>query len=512
MPFSISAGVGFIALFGIAVLNGIVLIEHFKELKNDYDDMETLIKKGAADRMRAVLLTATAAALGFLPMAISTNVGAEVQRPLATVVIGGLVTSTLLTLVVLPVLYAYFGRKSKVRIPKKTILSLILICFTLGLQAQKKEHSLDELIQLAMKNNKALQASELKVKQAKTTKTTAFDLDKTYLYYNYDQNNFATNNRPLEVFGVQQDFLFPTVYFANKRVKKQQHLLEIKSYEIEKKSIQREVTAAYYNYQVEKEKERIYLKLDSLYSKYAYVAQRRFELGETNYLEKITAAAKQRQIRIQYEQSRANVNIAYKELLKLMQVSDNLLIVNEPLGKLFLESRNLSTITEVAYYRKRNDLFDAKSALEKQRLLPDLNLEYFQGTNSTLNEQLYGYQLGLKIPLFFWGKTSRIRASKIGRAIAEKETQDYEMRLKLHYEQLVSRLGKYNNTLDYYHEEGLGLSNEILETTESSFKSGEIDFFQYLQSLENGYTLQLDYLDSLNLYNQTVISLNYITL
>ena len=110
MPFSISAGVGFIALFGIAVLNGIVLIEHFKELKQkDFNDMETLIKQGAKDRLRAVLLTASAAALGFLPMAISTNAGAEVQRPLATVVIGGLVTATLLTLVVLPVLYSYFN-------------------------------------------------------------------------------------------------------------------------------------------------------------------------------------------------------------------------------------------------------------------------------------------------------------------------------------------------------------------------------------------------------------------
>ena len=114
MPFSISAGVGFIALFGIAVLNGIVLIEHFKELKlTAFDSMEALITQGAQDRMRAVLLTASAAALGFLPMAVSTSAGAEVQRPLATVVIGGLITSTLLTLVVLPVLYALFSKVRK---------------------------------------------------------------------------------------------------------------------------------------------------------------------------------------------------------------------------------------------------------------------------------------------------------------------------------------------------------------------------------------------------------------
>ncbi|MDP5096688.1 MAG: efflux RND transporter permease subunit, partial [Flavobacterium sp.] len=112
LPFSISAGVGFIALFGIAVLNGIVLIEHFKELKHQgMKDMNELILKGTTDRLRPVLLTASAAALGFLPMAISSSAGAEVQRPLATVVIGGLFTATLLTMIVLPILFKVFDGK-----------------------------------------------------------------------------------------------------------------------------------------------------------------------------------------------------------------------------------------------------------------------------------------------------------------------------------------------------------------------------------------------------------------
>jgi cobalt-zinc-cadmium resistance protein CzcA len=107
LPFSISAGVGFIALFGIAVLNGLVLIEHFNDLKKEgITAIKERVIKGSRERLRPVLLTASAAALGFLPMAISTNAGAEVQRPLASVVIGGLITATLLTLMVLPVLYA----------------------------------------------------------------------------------------------------------------------------------------------------------------------------------------------------------------------------------------------------------------------------------------------------------------------------------------------------------------------------------------------------------------------
>ncbi|MDR4498322.1 MAG: CusA/CzcA family heavy metal efflux RND transporter [Candidatus Scalindua sp.] len=116
MPFSISAGVGFIALFGVAVLNGIVLINEFNLLKKDgILDLHERVLKGTSTRLRPVILTAAVASFGFLPMAISTSAGAEVQKPLATVVIGGLITSTLLTLVVLPILYIFFERGLKNR-------------------------------------------------------------------------------------------------------------------------------------------------------------------------------------------------------------------------------------------------------------------------------------------------------------------------------------------------------------------------------------------------------------
>jgi cobalt-zinc-cadmium resistance protein CzcA len=111
MPFSISAGVGFIALFGIAVLNGVVLISYILQLRNEGAALDDAVKRGALTRLRPVLMTAAVAAFGFVPMALATSAGAEVQRPLATVVIGGLVTSTLLTLLVLPAVYAWLGNK-----------------------------------------------------------------------------------------------------------------------------------------------------------------------------------------------------------------------------------------------------------------------------------------------------------------------------------------------------------------------------------------------------------------
>jgi cobalt-zinc-cadmium resistance protein CzcA len=121
MPFSISAGVGFIALFGIAVLNGVVMVTYINELRHQGHPLEQAVREGGMTRLRPVLMTALVAALGFVPMAISHGAGAEVQRPLATVVIGGLITATLLTLLVLPLLYLRFERSNAERTPEATV-------------------------------------------------------------------------------------------------------------------------------------------------------------------------------------------------------------------------------------------------------------------------------------------------------------------------------------------------------------------------------------------------------
>ncbi|HZN10055.1 MAG TPA: CusA/CzcA family heavy metal efflux RND transporter, partial [Blastocatellia bacterium] len=121
MPFSISAGVGFIALFGVAVLNGVVMVSYINHLREGGRAVAGAVREGAEIRLRPVLMTALVASLGFIPMALATSAGAEVQRPLATVVIGGLVTSTLLTLLILPMLYGWFERGSGAEEPLASV-------------------------------------------------------------------------------------------------------------------------------------------------------------------------------------------------------------------------------------------------------------------------------------------------------------------------------------------------------------------------------------------------------
>jgi len=517
MPFSISAGVGFIALFGIAVLNGIVLIEHFKELKGkNFDSIEGLIKQGTKDRLRAVLLTASAAALGFLPMAVSTNAGAEVQRPLATVVIGGLVTATLLTLVVLPVLYAYANnikfqkRRKKKKMNKNVLILILLLVATSGFSQTKL--NLEGLMSLSLENNKGIQAGSLMVDQAEILKGTAFEFDKTNMYYQYDENNLAINNQPIRVFGVQQQFEFPTVYGAKNRLQKSNYELQKSSFEIKKKQLFQSLSITYYEYQTLQQKAKLYSTLDSVYSKFAHAANRRFELGETNYLEKVTATAKQRQITNTYSKIQQQLLTTYGQLVSLVQSDDTLQIVDEKPEKLTVLNSQGMLETESSFLNNRQELSNAQKSLEENRLLPDLNLEYFQGTNSGLGTSLYGIQLGVRIPIFFFGHSSKVKSSKIQTQITAMENTEITVAMNQRYKTLMAQLEQQTKELSYYEDEGGQLSDQILKAASGNFQNGEIDFFQYIQSLENAYDIQLNYLDVLNQYNQTVIAINYLTI
>ena len=516
LPFSISAGVGFIALFGIAVLNGIVLIEHFKQLdRKDFDSLEDLIKRGTNDRLRAVLLTASAAALGFLPMAISTNAGAEVQRPLATVVIGGLITATLLTLVVLPVLYAYVKKRKKNQSGPKNLLVAVLMVMGMmsGTKGNAQETALDAdaLISLAFENNLGLSAAQLETEASTAFINSAFNFEKAHVFYGYDQNNLARNDQPISVFGVQQDILFPTVYFAQQRVNRMNFNLKENSLEIAKKEVERKVMYSYYSVQVAQEKQQIYKRLDSLFSDFSRMAQRRFELGETNYLEKITAISKQKKMHLKYSQAQQQVILAYTELKNAVQTEDSLLVPREFSLKVPLNEVSITNSPEMAFYRNTIDKLKAEKGLEQQRFLPDISIMYFQGSNAQLNENLYGYQVGLRIPIWFGGQAQRVKSAKIAQNAAEDQAQNINLELNTRKESLYIQLQQLEAALKYYEAEGAELSEELYKTATLSFKNGEIDFYQYVLSLESAYEITVDYLDQLQRYNETVLSLNYLT-
>ena len=524
LPFSISAGVGFIALFGIAVLNGIVLIEHFKDLRKEDikpgENMDSVIIKGAVDRLRPVALTAGAAALGFLPMAISTHAGAEVQRPLATVVIGGLITSTFLTMVVLPVLFKIveveewsFSKIFNSKIFKwnkgKGIALLTIIAFFAANPLNAQNVELDNLIQTAVKNNKGIQSLLLQTQQSKANINTAFTFDKTSVYYGYDENNIAPDGLPLKVWGVGQSFLFPTVYSSQYKINKDEWKIAQTTYQIALNKLAMEVSMAYEQMVWIQQREKLYGYLDSLYTNFARAGSRKFELGETNYLEKITAEAKSKMIHTSLIKITDEKKVAYEQLSALLQTQDTVVVTSNTMELLNAPADNTAWNLYRDNLENTSALYRSRLNLERNNWLPNINIEYFRGTNVLMNGSMYGFQVGLSFPVLFGGNIAKNKAAKLDLMQWEAQRNNRETLMNSFIAQKKSALEEKYESIRYYNESGKTLSDEIIKTAEKSFSNGEIDFFQYIQSMENAANIQLDYLDNLLQYNQAYLELHY---
>ncbi|PKH68323.1 CusA/CzcA family heavy metal efflux RND transporter [Flavobacterium sp. ALD4] len=515
LPFSISAGVGFIALFGIAVLNGIVLIEHFKELKHQgMKNIDELILKGTTDRLRPVLLTAAAAALGFLPMALSSSAGAEVQRPLATVVIGGLFTATILTMVVLPVLFKVFDgkelKKAKFKKHHSDSYLILLLLSTSFAFSQKSNTELDSLIVKGIANNKNLKAYQLQVDKYQANIKSAYTFEKTNIYFNYDENNLASNNKQLNVFGAQQRFSFPTVYGAQKKVYEKEYEKEKASFEIQKNKLSLEISKVYYHIVYLQNQETMYFYLDNLYQNFSKASDRRFELGETNYLEKITAQAKFRQIKTTLFQIENDKKAHYDLLYSLIQTDKKIAIKNNSITPLFNLTEELSKTIQSIYLESVTGVYESQIKLQKQHWLPDLNLEYFRGSNKGLTQSLNGFQLGIAVPILFSGNISKSKVTQLELQSWEQHKQNEEQKMEQFVRQKKNELAKYQEAITYYNQYGKKLSDEIIKVANLSYKHGEIDFFQYIQSLENATTIQVEYLDNVLQFNKTQLDSQYL--
>ena len=187
MPFSISAGIGFIALFGVAVLNGIVIITYFNRLRTEgMTDPRAIVMKGSIVRLRPILMTAAVASLGFLPMALATSAGAEVQKPLATVVIGGLISATILTLLVLPTLYAFVMKDSMKRKSKSAPIAILLLLVAPSVKGQTP---IDPYLDSVYANNIEIQNKSLLIEYNRLEQKKAWRLESTDLNYQFGQIN-----------------------------------------------------------------------------------------------------------------------------------------------------------------------------------------------------------------------------------------------------------------------------------------------------------------------------------
>jgi cobalt-zinc-cadmium resistance protein CzcA len=270
-----------------------------------------------------------------------------------------------------------------------------------------------------------------------------------------------------------------------------------------------EVSLVYEQIVWTQQREKLYQQLDSLYANFSRAGARKFELGETNYLEKITAEAKAKMIHTSLTKIAQEKKGAYEQLMALLQTQEAVTVTNSEMKQLNLASGNEALNLYQNNLENTTALYRSRLNLERNNWLPDINLEYFRGSNAAMKNSMYGFQVGLSFPILFSGNAAKNKAAKLGLQQWEEQRQNREALMNGFIARKKSELGQKQEAIRYYNESGKALSDEIINTAEKSYRNGEIDFFQYIQSLENATNIQLDYLDNLLQYNQSYLELHY---
>lgn len=515
MPFSISAGVGFIVLSGVAVLNGLVLISSLNELKAEgVTDVRELIVKGVKRRIRPILLTASTDVLGFLPMALSNSAGAEVQRPLATVVIGGLITATLLTLVVLPVLYSVFDNMKFGRLRLKPavvtgFLVLGLVFIDHSAHAQNEDTlTLEEAVELSKANHPSIRTAELVVEQEERLLKSAFDLDRTVITYSNGQLNSSIIDYQWQV---SQNFKFPTTYIAQSKLQRENIELSNQALEISLLELEHNVRSAWSKLAFGQERLNVLTELVESYKEFANSAAKRYETGDINLLEKTSAESKYQQILLQYNQARSDILIYEAQLTQWLGTDSLNLTISPSLVKLTPVMVADDTVINpiLNYYDQKIDVAMQSHKVELAGFLPDLSVGYFNQQIDGVRG-MSGVQFGVGIPLFFWAQQGEVEAAKIGAQIAQAEYEDQLLTVLALHQSTSQEALKYYSQIEWYESDGLNMATELLRYADMAYQNGEIDYIEYISNTEQALTIQLDYLIALDAYNQSVLYLQYL--
>ena len=531
MPFSISAGIGFIVLFGVAVLNGLVLISGWNELKEEGNsDLNDRVRLGARRRIRPILLTALTDVLGFLPMAISTSAGAEVQQPLATVVIGGMISATLLTLFVLPILYKWVENRSAKLVVPKPITALLLIggisfFASSELKAQevkgKTITTLEEAINIGLTGNGNVQVAKTNIELQEQGKKSAYNLGKTdfgiqYGQYNSFENDFA--------FNLNQRIEFPTVYSSQRTLAKEKIEGSQMQLSITENDLIRNIRISWYQLAYLKERERLLLYQDTIYGRFLHAATIRYETEATSLLEKAAAETRVMEIQNALKIIESDIAIQEKQLRILLNDTTDLSFMPATLDERVLtnkqDSTQLSGNPLLAYARQQIDIANAEKAVQSAKMLPDISVGYFnqsliggQTSNGNIagsSNRFTGVQAGISIPLFYGSYKASIKSAKLRENMAQTNADYYSTVLQGQYEQQLQEVLKYQGSLGYYRDKAVPQANLIIGNAQKSFENGAIDYVEYFQNLNQGLELKFNYLNTLNGYNQAIINLEYL--
>jgi cobalt-zinc-cadmium resistance protein CzcA len=458
-------------------------------------------------------MTAAVASLGFLPMALSNGAGAEVQRPLATVVIGGLLIATFLTLFVLPILYLLFEKISKQKVSKLSMLFLVVFAFSGQVAQAQKVISLKEASSLLLNQNQKLDAAKLRSAYAKKISSSAYAIPQTNLNYEQGQFNSAyTDNR----ISITQSFAFPTVYARQKQVYKEEWLLTKAQEQLSEKDLLAELQLTFTSLLRIQLLEQMLKQMDADMSKLLNLADLRLKSGESDALEKASIAQAKGEALNQLN-NLLNDKMIYQLRLQLLTNSDTLLEPRDDLQLPFVLQDSLNhQHPGLLVLLQQQRISERKYGYEKSRLLPSLNLGY---TNMSItgigNDDIYyapskrfqSFQAGIGLPLFFGSNQSMVQASKIEMQVTEKEIVYNKAQLQQEFTQLVQKQKRLFSWITYYKENILPQAVLVRENAFKQLENGQINYLEWMLLSTQALQTQIRYLNEVQEYNSTIIQL-----
>lgn len=519
LPFSISAGVGFIALFGVAVLNGILMINHFNDIRkrNQYHlCTDRIIAEGCPHLLRPVFLTGLVASLGFVPMAIATSAGAEVQRPLATVVIGGLIVSTILTLIIIPVFYRLVNsiavrqlrRKNRLSVRKSALVMILLVIFAPAMQAQQSV-TLEQAIETAMTNHPRLKMAESEIERARVSKGEAWDGGNTSFSYSWGQLNGADrNDNELSVEQSLGSLLTP--FYKNALANTQ--ISKGESYrDMVKKEVTAEVKRAWAYYQYAFHINAMYRGQRELAEQLRKSGEQRYLQGDIDLAERNMITALAADLYTRWLESSEELTLAGRRFTWSCYSSQPLLPADTSLAVMPIQTDGLSLSSRHLNY------FDAQVQekknllkIERSRFFPELSVGYVRQKIAPLTG-LNSWMVGVSFPVLFFPQRSRAKQARINLRIATWEAEDNRRQLSNKVSELQSQLVRQRERLTYYQQAAIKEAEALQHSALKKFQENETDISEFIQSLNAVREIKRGYIETVYAYNITVLELELYT-
>ena len=516
LPFSISAGVGFIALFGVAVLNGILMINHFNEVrKSTRHRMCTsrIIRESCPHLLRPVFLTGLVASLGFVPMAIATSAGAEVQRPLATVVIGGLIVSTILTLLIIPVFYhivnsAVMLRHSKL---KKLfgfgMIALAVMCIPTQAHAQEVPQtiSLEQAIAMAVQNNPRLKIATTDIKRIRATRGEVVELGATEFSYSWGQlNGTERNDKETAVTQPIGSLLAP--FYKNVLVNKQ---IATGTYyrEMVEKEVKAEVKRAWAYYLYAWNLRDMYKEQSGLADRMQKAGELRYQQGEITLLEKSMISTIASDMRNKLFQAEEELKLAASRL-QWTCYTDQSIVPDETAIRLYPVSIDVLPLSSahLSYFESQVNEKQAMLNIERSRFFPELSFGYVR-QNILPEKGLNSWMVGVSFPVWFVPQRSKIRQAKFERSMAQTQADANVRELNNKVTELRGSIRRYGESIRYYTTTALAEADHLIKTADLQFRESETDITEYVQSMNAAREIKKGYIETVYQFN--VAALEY---